>query len=341
MRRMREFSRQFALLALSTSIIALIAGVVIKKRSPHLLEMISQFGKPALEKNHVPDPIVKTAPVAAVKLPEPAPSETMTLKLSIPLTEKSPQPKASLMAVRPQGLMKPETHDAVVPLIPESLQKVLPTETVCARVEYPGNGFQKTKVSREEWKVVTDQFHEAKRLLQTWAVKNKGTFTEKTQALMETQLQDLKIAQPPSLEEPDLSWRGIGVWVLDDLGAPTLRLSGGFVKLAMQDSKRSLFEMTRLVAQSWAPCELKRVGADAPWNSLLKCLDSLQEQACGAGTYSEGGWAVSSSLAFELSPPGCVLPIFKNPEKKQCFQKMILPQQQEVKSGDTKEDHKG
>jgi hypothetical protein len=214
-----------------------------------------------------------------------------------------------------------ENHSATL-----EVEKQSGENGVCSAVEFPGDGFQKTKITKEEWAKITDQFHEAKRLLHAWLVKNSASFSEKTAALMETQLQDLSISQPPSIEEPDLSWRGIGVWVQDDQGSPVIRLSGGFVKLAMQEPKRSLFELTRLVAQSWAPCELKRVGADPAWAPLLKCLDAFQEQDCNAGSYSEAGWAVSSSLAFELAPPGCILPVFKNSQKSQCLKQIVAPQ---------------
>ncbi len=315
---MREYRRKIVLFLLLFSISVIAAGVFFKIRS--------------------------FQPESELKMtPQPTQDSSVVLKLKTPLQNEVMTPE-NRVSEKPDDLEKPDKKDALEDhsdkkslvqqevvkenslkkngapqgnLTPESSNK-----NACLKVEYPGEGFQNTKVSREDWVQVTDQFHEAKRLLHGWLLKNHARFSDKNVTLMETQLQDLKIERPPSIEEPDLSWRGIGIWVQDNQGMPILRISGGFVKLVSHEPKRSLFEMTRLVAQSWAPCELKRVGADSPWNPLLKCLEVDQESACGAGSYSEEGWAVSSSLATELSPPGCTVPLFFNSQKNQCLQKM-------------------
>jgi hypothetical protein len=192
---------------------------------------------------------------------------------------------------------------------------------VCGSIEFRGDGFQGTKVSKAEWQVVLDQFHESKRLLQTWLSEHHQGMPEKTEAFMKIQLERMKIIRPPLIEESDLNWRGIGVWTRDEQGEPLVRMNSGFIKLMNFDAKRTQFEMTRLVAQSWAPCEFAKAGLESPWDSLLKCLDLVEPSACPAGTYSEAGWAVSSVIASNLSPPGCQLPILSHAGKGACFKK--------------------
>jgi hypothetical protein len=192
---------------------------------------------------------------------------------------------------------------------------------VCNSIEFRGDGFQRTHVTPEDWKQVMKQFHFAKRRLQSWLDKHPKKMTEKTLVFMRSQLEQMKILRPPTLDEPDLSWRGIGVWTLGEKNIPSLRLNSGFIKLIHQYPQRAQFEMTRLVAQSWAPCELQRAGVESPWNSLLKCLDVSEEQACAAGSYSEGGWAISSVLAASISPPGCELPVFSHSKRGECLAK--------------------
>jgi hypothetical protein len=77
--------------------------------------------------------------------------------------------------------------------------------------------------------------------------------------------------------------------------------------MAQKFPQRSRFEIARLVAQSWAPCELERIGATQPWGALLQCLN-VDSGSCGVGSYSESGWAVSTAVAAFVAPPGCEVP---------------------------------
>lgn len=192
----------------------------------------------------------------------------------------------------------------------------------CGTLEYPGEGFQHTHISSVEWNHVVEQFRQGKKLLGTWLKEARSSLPDKTYVFMTDQLEAVKLTRPPSVEEPDLSWRGIGVFTRDEKNSPEIRLSGGFIKWAQKNPKRTLFEFTRLIAQSWAPCELQRADARNPWEALLKCLSVSEEQACAGGSYSEGGWAVSTSLAFVLSHPGCQVPAFQSSASQKCLEKI-------------------
>lgn len=212
----------------------------------------------------------------------------------------------------------PEEHERGVTL-EGAVNDALAAGTECTSIEYRGDGPTATKVTRGEWITVMDQFHAAKHELLGWLEKNRHELPEATAQAMEKQVRNLKIQRPPASEEPDLSWRGIGIYTQNAEGEPILKLGGGFVRLAGTHPARARFEMARLVAQSWAPCELTRVSAaDATWSPLLKCLGVNESQGCGQGTYSEGGWAVSTTLAAAVSPPGCRIPAFKTPDTGKC-----------------------
>jgi len=189
----------------------------------------------------------------------------------------------------------------------------------CAQIEYRGEGPQLTKITKAEWTAVMDQFHAAKHDLLGWLEKHRHEISDPTAQAMERQVQDLKIQRPPASDEPDLAWRGIGVYGQTTEGEPIVKLGGGFVHLTAVHPARARFEMARLVAQAWAPCELQRVSAlDTTWSPLLKCLGVNESQGCGQGTYSESGWAVSTAVAAAVWAPGCQIPAFKAPEVAKC-----------------------
>lgn len=201
-----------------------------------------------------------------------------------------------------------------------AVNDALSAGTDCGQLEYRGDGPTSTKVTKGEWITVMDQFHAAKHDLLAWLEKRRHDLPEATALAMERQIRTLKIQRPPVSDEPDLAWRGIGVHTQNAEGEPIVKLGGGFVRLATKHPARARFEMARLVAQGWAPCELQRVSnTDATWSPLLKCLGVTELQSCGQGTYSEGGWAVSTTLAAAVSPPGCQIPAFKSPDGAKCL----------------------
>src|SRR5690606_26170291 len=148
---------------------------------------------------------------------------------------------------------------------------------------------------------------------------NRANIGEKAAGLMEERVRGLRLQRPPAAEEPDLSWRGIASLTEDSLGY-MVRVGGGFIKLAQKDPPRARFELARLLAQSWAPCELTKNGVDgaAIWAPLLKCLGVEEKAGCAAGSYSEAGWAISTTLAAVVANPGCTVPAFAEAERAKC-----------------------
>ncbi len=205
--------------------------------------------------------------------------------------------------------------------------EVVKGKVICDRIEYRGRKFLNNTYSKKELNTVLNFFHEAQRLLVDW-VNRQQELPPETIAIMKTLIHNLRLIFPPPLEQPDLTWRGIGIWTHSSEEGPAIQLGSGYVKLVFRYPKRALFEMTRLVAQSWMPCELKRRGAQSPWNSLLECLQIRENEVCNKRGYSTTGWAISSILAYSVASPGCTLPAFLDEKKARCFQfidKVTLP----------------
>jgi hypothetical protein len=214
----------------------------------------------------------------------------------------------------------PASDNKPSPALEGAANDALASGADCAQIEYRGEGPEATKITKAEWGAVMDQFHASKRELLGWLEKHRHDLSASAAQAMERQVRDLKIQRPPASDEPDLAWRGIGVYGQNSDGEPIVKLGGGFVALTARHPARARFEMARLLAQAWAPCELSRVSAlDTTWSPLLKCLGYNESQNCGSGTYSESGWAVSTTVAASLWPPGCQIPAFKVPELAKCM----------------------
>jgi hypothetical protein len=240
---------------------------------------------------------------------------------------KLPDPKKIARRVSESPFRKVPSHI----LRDESVEQASAIDGVCRSIEYPGNGPVLSNYKKHEWELVLTQFREVKTSLMEWLERNREQLPPRTAALMMQQLERTKIQRPPSLEEPDLTWRGIGVWSQSFKGEPLIRLGGGMIRLAQKHPERARFELARLIAQSWAPCELKRLDAQASvWAPLAKCM-GVQDSAasgdfsCEVGSYSEAGWAVSSALAAAVAAPGCALPAFQDAQVAQCVKQIPLP----------------
>jgi hypothetical protein len=190
----------------------------------------------------------------------------------------------------------------------------------CKPIEYRGDGPTATRVTRGEWTAVMDEFHGAKHAILALIEKRRAELPGGTADAMARQVRTLKIQRPPAADEPDLSWRGIGVYTQNSEGEPIVKVGGGFVHLEAKHPARARFEMTRLVAQSLAPCELKRLGAEElTWSPLLKCLGVREAAGCAQGSYSESGWAVSTTIAAAVAAPGCSISAFNTPDLARCM----------------------
>lgn len=195
-------------------------------------------------------------------------------------------------------------------------------QSFCQSVEFRGNGpdggpgSQWGRISTEQWDRVMTQFHNAKKDLISWLDGHRYQFTKEVSDHMEIEVRELRLQRPPTPDYPDLAIRGIGIWTRPQGERPIIKLGGGFAKLVERNPARARFELTRLIAQTWSPCELKKspisshLPQEGPWNSLVTCLGVHDDNACQAGSFSEAGWAVSSALASVASPPGCTVPAF-------------------------------
>ncbi len=192
----------------------------------------------------------------------------------------------------------------------------------CGGDEIRGDGPALTKVTPEEWAIVMEEFHGVKKNLLSWLERNKAKFSPKTYALMEKQLQDVKLQRPPAPDEPDLAYRGVAVLGKDLEGAPMIRMGNGFLKLLVREPARGKFELARLAAQTWAPCDVQKADGGQPWAPLLKCLGVDEANACAAGSYSEAGWAVSTVLAYKVANPGCAIPALTEANAAACVKEI-------------------
>jgi hypothetical protein len=200
----------------------------------------------------------------------------------------------------------------------------------CTAEEFPGKGPDAAHISQKDWESVMEQFHFAKASLSSWLKNHKKQFSEKTYQWMNAQIADARLQRPPSEDEPDVAWRGILVPGVEKSEAgqstPVIRVGGGFVKLIAAQPARARFELSRILAQSWAPCSIHQVDPTSPWKDFLTCMNMEGEadaaKACVHHSYSEAGWAVSSAIAAVAAPPGCRVPAFAGETTSACMKKM-------------------
>lgn len=199
-------------------------------------------------------------------------------------------------------------------------------DPVCQSIEYAGSGKDLSAAEPGRWSTLNSLFVDARDHLLSWLEQNRAHFNEKTFASMREQVASVRLEKESLAAEADLGWRGIGVWMRDAQGAVSLKVGSGFTTLAQKDSARAKFELVRLLAQLWAPCELERQKIQMPWTAFLNCMDFPPSAlGCGPGGYSEAGWAVSSAVAIQVSPPGCRIPAFTEPGHAACPKDALMP----------------
>jgi len=188
----------------------------------------------------------------------------------------------------------------------------------CPAYEINGLGPDRERVKRDEWKAFMTVYHEVKADLLKWVSLQKGKWTDEQVERVTALVKNQKIQRPPTYEEPDLSWRGVSVLTQDHQENPLLRVGGGFVRLTQTDLRRARFELTRLLTQVALPCELKAQKVESPWGALSSCFGVTDEPKCEPGTFSDLGWAISTSVAVEVSPPGCRIPALAEAKTGEC-----------------------
>jgi hypothetical protein len=199
-------------------------------------------------------------------------------------------------------------------------------ESFCESVEYrgPDNG----RMTDEQWRKTMVQFHNAKHDLLTWLADHRTTVPKEVAEHMESEVKELRLQRPPTPDFPDLAFRGIGLWTRPSGERPIIKLGGGFGKLAENAPGRARFELSRLIAQTWSPCELAHspvahhLPAGGAFAEMLSCLSVKDDNACAPGSFSEAGWAVSSAIAAVASPPGCTVPAFAEGVGASCLKEI-------------------
>ena len=183
---------------------------------------------------------------------------------------------------------------------------------VCTTAEFAGTGPASSQVSTKNWVKIMVQYHGLKGKILGWLeedhAKYPKKYTAESFAWMQSQIKELRVQRPVSSDEPDLSWRGIGA-VSYDSGGVILRIGGSFPALMTLNPPRARFELARLIAQAWSPCEFEKAKQTSPWADALKCLGVDSAAKCDS-SLSEAGWAVSSAVAKTVANPGCRVPAF-------------------------------
>ena len=175
-----------------------------------------------------------------------------------------------------------------------------------------------------EWSPVLQMYRRAKANLTLLAESMESELTPEVLIALKERLQAVRIYRPPVAEEPDLAYRGIGVSTRDGQGNPIIRLGPGFVELHQKHPERARFEMSRLLAQAWAPCEFTSPAKTPAFASVLKCLGFDQNFGCGPKNFSDAGWALSTVLANRIAPPGCMIPGLKSESIQACLKGTTL-----------------
>ncbi|MBI4925673.1 MAG: hypothetical protein HY843_07095 [Bdellovibrio sp.] len=179
----------------------------------------------------------------------------------------------------------------------------------CSYKEYKGSAPAKINISAKNWQNIMSLYHKTKSDLLSWLKKYEKTLPRVTYLVLQKQIKNTRIQRPPAQDEPDLSWRGIGVWSLGDHGEPLIRVGGGFVTLAEKSQDSARFELARLVAQSLLQPNMQYI-----WDDLLSCFNIKSKDYSAEAT-----WAVASTIAALAVPARCVLPVFLDPLYSSCL----------------------
>jgi hypothetical protein len=196
----------------------------------------------------------------------------------------------------------------------------------CSAAEYVGSGPEEVQLDLALWSQFMGEYHAAKADLLQWVAANKGHFAESAVQQMEAEIRATRVMRPQNQIETDLTWRGIASWTRPRSGAseteerPALiHVGSGFMKLFQNDRSRARFEIARLLAQSWSPCEMGASQGAQVWKDYFACMGITEDQLkCSPGVVSEATWAISTAVAALVAKPGCEVPAF-NQDAAQCL----------------------
>jgi hypothetical protein len=179
----------------------------------------------------------------------------------------------------------------------------------------------------EEWSKLMARFHSGKRKLVKWLKSKKTELSPDAYEFLVERVKGLRIQRPPTAEEPDLNYRGIAAMSRDGADEPLIRVGAGFLKLVQLHPAEAEFQLTRLLVQSLVPCELEKEKIASPWKPVMECLGVAQtDLSCSPQMTHEGGWALSTAVAYKVSPPGCQLKAFTDEKMASCLKDFKLTQ---------------
>jgi len=229
-------------------------------------------------------------------------------------TKKEIERETALLAGRFETFVNPE-------LLAEKKRRMsdLPA---CVPLEFKGNG---KVMSQEDWEGVELMFADVKQSLLGWLKHIRGRFRSYVGDALEDQMRLLKIEPANSKQDADLLWRGIVIWKRNFGDHPVIMVGSGFAKLMQIYPDRAQFELARVAAQSWAPCELQKLNIKNIWVPLLECLEVRNPAACRKSEGMARGWAFSSIIAQTVVTPGCIVPRLKKNSIKNCINGLALP----------------
>ncbi len=198
---------------------------------------------------------------------------------------------------------------------------------VCESIEPAGSGPDAVDVDPALWSEFMGEYHAAKSDLIRWVSANHLQFPEKLIGQMESEIRNSRVMRPQNQIEPDLTWRGVAAWTRPRAGTmdanerPALiHVGSGFLTLFKDNRARARFELSRMLAQAWSPCEMDGVRESAGWKGLLSCMGMSDDQVkCAPGAVSEATWAVSTAAASLVSNPGCQIPAFADEKSAACL----------------------
>lgn len=197
----------------------------------------------------------------------------------------------------------------------------------CGSAEFFGAGPEQTQMDPVLWSQFMGEYHAAKNNLIQWVSANKAYFSDAFIKEMEDEVRGTRVMRPQNQIEPDLTWRGVAAWTRPRAGAvengerPALiHVGSGFLQLFQKNRGRARFEIARLLAQSWSPCEMARSKDSKVFKEFYSCMGLTESQTeCKAGAVSEATWALSTAVASLVSQPGCQIQAFADEKSAACL----------------------
>lgn len=222
-----------------------------------------------------------------------------------------------------------------VPIWREPAMKALWKGKVCKEVESDLLALEKASSGESpaiQQEKIIQMFEDSQARLLLWLKRNENQFSHSDQMRMKKRVEEARLNWASQEHLPDLMWREIVIWnESHSEDQVEVTVSPRFEKLIRLQPRRAQFEMTRALAQSWAPCQMHPDQPVTIWTEYLNCMGMIDSGSCHFTSYSEAGWAISSALASVVAGPGCVLPAFTTGMRLSCLKK-VAPLEKKMSS---------